>query len=85
MPNIASSRWADLQSNSHLPEVQATIRREISRRTIRVTLAPGGCIRIIPTCVARPVEGPEPCAADVPKLEEHHRRAPVLRIQRIAR
>ncbi len=27
MPQSAGSRWAKLQSNSHLPEVQATIRR----------------------------------------------------------
>jgi hypothetical protein len=47
-PESAGSRWESLQARSHLPEVQAVLRREISRGTIRVTPAPGGGIRIFP-------------------------------------
>ena len=59
MPQSAGPRWAMLQSNSHLPDVQATIRREITRGTIRVIPASGGCIRIIPMSGSRPVDDHE--------------------------
>jgi hypothetical protein len=45
----AVTRWADLEARADLPEVQAIIRGEIARGTIRVSAAPGGGIRIIPT------------------------------------
>jgi hypothetical protein len=45
-PESAGSRWESLQSRAHLPEVQAILRREISRGAIRVLAAPGGGIRV---------------------------------------
>ena len=59
-PESAGSRWETLQARAHLPEVQAIIRRGISRGTIRVVPAAGGGIRIIPTTDDRPFEALEP-------------------------
>jgi hypothetical protein len=47
-PGSAKSRWEYLEANAHLPEVQAIIRREIFRGTIRVAPTPSGAIRIVP-------------------------------------
>jgi hypothetical protein len=81
-PESAVSHWGVLQAKSHLPEVQAIIRCEIFRGTIRVAPAPGSGIRIIPTDDST-VEEPEPA----PRAEHEHgqptRREPVLRIGRI--
>jgi hypothetical protein len=44
----AVSRWKDLEAKAHLPEVQAIIRREIFRGTIRIAPTPSGAIRIVP-------------------------------------
>lgn len=85
MPESAGSSWETLQAKAHLPEVQSTIRREISHGTIRVVPAPGGCIRIIPANGTSPVEEPVPAAAVGLRLDEHHQRVPVLRIERITR
>jgi hypothetical protein len=62
-PESAASRWETLQVKAHLPEVQAIIRREISRGEIRVAPAPGGGIRIIPELDTSPVEESESSAA----------------------
>ena len=78
----ATSHWGALQAKAHLPEVQAIIRREIFRGTIRVAPAPGGGIRIIPK---------DGCAVEEPELtpralHEHGqptRREPALHIERI--
>jgi hypothetical protein len=43
------SRWRDLESEAHLPEVQEIIREEIQNGTIRVQPKPGGGICIVPT------------------------------------
>jgi hypothetical protein len=83
-PEFAGSRWETLQSEAHLPEIQAIIRREILRGTIRVTPAPGGGIRIIRTSGISPVVEPEPFAAVGLGIDEHPRREPVLRIERIS-
>jgi hypothetical protein len=71
-PESAGSRWETLQARAHLPEVQAIIRREIARGTIRVVPAAGGGIRIIPTMDGSPIE-------------ETGSFPPALRIERIAR
>lgn len=84
-PESAGWRWEALQANSHLPEVQAIIRGEISRGTIRVVPAPGDGIRIILASSTSPVGEPEPSAAVGLGLDEHHRRVPILRIERITR
>jgi hypothetical protein len=84
-PESASTRWATLQAKAHLPEVQAMIRCEIARGTVRVVPAPGGGIRIIPTSGTSPVEKPELSAASGLALDDNHRRVPVLRIERITR
>jgi hypothetical protein len=55
-PEQAASRWESLQVKAHLPEVQALIRREISRGEIRVVPAPGGGIRIIGESETSPLE-----------------------------
>jgi hypothetical protein len=55
-PEQVASRWESLQVKAHLPEVQAMIRREISRGEIRVVPAPGGGIRIIRESETGPVE-----------------------------
>jgi hypothetical protein len=81
----ADSRWESLQAEAHLPEVQAIIRREISRGAIRVVPKPGGGICIIPASSICSVEEPEPSAAVGRGLDEDHRRAPVWRIERISR
>jgi hypothetical protein len=52
----ADPRWSDLQSKAHLPEVQAVIRREISRGMIRVVPTSGGGILIIPMANGSPVD-----------------------------
>jgi hypothetical protein len=55
-PERAGSRWESLQARAHLPEVQALLRVEISRGTIRVIPAPAGGIRIFPVDCGRPLE-----------------------------
>jgi hypothetical protein len=82
-PESTSSRWATLEAQAHLPEVQAVIRREIMHGDIRVVPAPGGGIRIIPFNGSSPVEEPAPAAAEELELVEV-RRAPVLRVRRRA-
>jgi hypothetical protein len=42
------SRWRDLESDAHLPEVQDNIREEIQNGMIRVQPKPGGGICIVP-------------------------------------
>jgi hypothetical protein len=81
-PEFAVARWGALQAKAHLPEVQAIIRREIARGTIRVAPAPGGGIRIIPAAGST-VEGPE----SAPRAGQEHGRPtgsePVLSIGRV--
>jgi hypothetical protein len=84
-PESPGSRWETLQSKAHIPEIQAIIRREISRGTFRVTTAPGGGIRIIPASGANPVEEPKPFAGVGLGLDEQRRRVPVLPTERITR
>jgi hypothetical protein len=81
-PGSAVSHWGALQAKARLPEVQAIIRREITRGTIRVVPAPGGGIRIIPTdgCT---VEEPEPAARALHEHGQPTRREPALHIERI--
>jgi hypothetical protein len=76
------SQWGALQAKAHLPEVQAIIRREIFRGTIRVVPAPGGRIRIIPTdgCTA---EEPEPVPRALHEHGQPTRSKPALHIERI--
>ena len=78
----ASSHCGALQAKAHLPEVQAIIRREIFRGTIRVAPAPGGGICIIPTdgCT---VEEPELTPRALHEHEQPTRREPALHIERI--
>jgi hypothetical protein len=78
----AVSHWGVLQAKSHLPEVQAIIRREISRGTIRVVPAPGSGIRIIPADGSL-VEEPEPAPRAVHEHGQPIRKEPALRIGRI--
>jgi hypothetical protein len=40
--------WRDLETNAHLPEMQALIRQEILSGAIRVRPRPGGGILIMP-------------------------------------
>jgi hypothetical protein len=82
-PETAANRWELLQAEAHLPQVQAIIRREISRDTIRVVPAPGGGIRIIPASGASPVEEREPFVDR--RLEKVQSKTPVLRIESIER
>lgn len=74
--------WGNLQAKAHLPEVQAIIRREIARGTIRVVPAAGGGIRIIPTDGSA-VEESEPAPCVVSKQGHSPRSEPALRIGRI--
>jgi hypothetical protein len=55
--------WGDLETNAHLPEVQALIREEIFSGMIRVRPKPGGGILIMP--VDMPASG-GPRAMDPP-------------------
>jgi hypothetical protein len=55
--------WRDLETNAHLPEMQALIRKEILSGMIRVRPRPGGGILIIP--VGMPESG-GPTAMDPP-------------------
>ena len=85
-PESIASRWETLQAKAHLPEVQALIRREISRGEIRVVPAPGGGIRIIPTNGTMPVEEPEPVAAARPAFEHvEDQKVPIPRMRMRAR
>jgi hypothetical protein len=84
-PESVGSRWETLQARAHLPGVQTIIRREISRGTIRVIPAPGGGIHFIPAGITSPVEEPKPFAAVGLRLNDDHRRVPVLCIERITR
>ena len=84
-PESTDSRWGNLQADSHLPETQAKIRREICDGTIRVVPAPCGRIRIIPAEDTSPREDAEPLDADELRFDDHDRMVPVLRIERITR
>ena len=42
------TRWRELESNAHLPDVQELIRQEILNGTIRVRPKREGGIRIVP-------------------------------------
>jgi hypothetical protein len=55
--------WRDLETNAHLPEMQALIREEILSGAIRVRPRPGGGILIMP--VSMPESG-GPMAMDPP-------------------
>ena len=79
---FAPRHWHTLQENAYLPEVQAIIRREIFRGTIRVAPAPGGGICIIPTDGST-VEEPELTPRAVHEYGQPTRREPALRIERI--
>ena len=54
----AASRWESLRVKAHLPEVQAMIRREVSRGEMRVVPAPNALIRIIRESETGAVEEP---------------------------
>ena len=85
-PESIASRWESLQAKAHLPEVQALIRREISRGDIRVVPAPGGGIQIIPTNGTMPVEEPVSIAASgLPFEHEEDRKVPIPRMRMRAR
>jgi hypothetical protein len=53
-PGETRLRW--LEANAHRPEVQETIRREISRGSIRVIPTDRGGIRIVPVRATEPSE-----------------------------
>ena len=57
------ARWRELESKAHLPEVQALIRHEIQRGTIRVRPKRGGGIRILPVGIP---EREEPIEVEPP-------------------
>ncbi len=50
LPSSKETEWIHLESNSHLPSVQAIIRRKIREREVRVLPMPGDRrrVRIIP-------------------------------------
>jgi hypothetical protein len=58
----ALAYWRDLETNAHLPEMQALIREEILSGAIRVRPRPGGGILIMP--VGMP-ESKEPKVMDL--------------------
>jgi hypothetical protein len=64
--------WRDLETNAHLPEMQALIRQEIQSGAIRVRPRPGGGILIMP--VGMPESGGptamEPPAAPISNGDE---------------
>jgi hypothetical protein len=77
-PEPRASRWESLQAKAHLPEVQAMIRREISRGEIRVVPASGGGIRIISERDTSVVD--EPGTSDAAARADDHediRKAPI--------
>jgi hypothetical protein len=83
-PEQAASRWEFLQAKADLPEVQAMIRREISRGEIRVVPAPGGGIRIIRESETSPVEEPGRSVGAVHADDrEDVRKAPITLRRRI--
>lgn len=49
VPRQVANRWSALEAQAHLPEIQETIKREITRGTIRVCPTANGLIRIVPT------------------------------------
>ena len=71
-----------LPAKAHLPEVQAIIRREIIRGTIRVAPEQGGGIRIIPTDGCK-VQEPELTPRAFREHRQPTRREPDLHIERI--
>ena len=74
--------WGNLQAKAHLPDIQAIIRQEIYRGTIRVVPAAGGGIRIIPTDGST-VEESEPPLRVVSEQGHPTRSEPALRIRKI--
>jgi hypothetical protein len=76
----AAHRWGALQAKAHLPEIQAIIRREIARGTIRVAPAPGDGVDIIRSDGGM-VEEPEPAARAVHEHGQTHSE-PAQRIPR---
>ena len=84
-PESAGSRRGNLQVDSHLHETQAKIRREICDGTIRVVPAPCGKLRIIPALGTSQREDPEPFHGDGHGSDDHNRKVPALRIERITR
>jgi transcriptional regulator with XRE-family HTH domain len=75
-PKSADSRWETLRAKAHLPEVQAIIRREISRGAIRVVPAPGDGIRFILIQHGSPLEEFEPSTFAVTGPEDGHPSVP---------
>jgi hypothetical protein len=75
-PESAGSPWEALRAKAHLPEVQAIIRREITRGAIRVVPAPGDGIYIILLQGGHPLEEFEPSALAVTGLEDGHPSVP---------
>jgi hypothetical protein len=79
--NSRAAYWGNLQAKAHLPEIQAIIRQEVYRDTIRVVRAAGGGIRIIPTDGST-VEESEPAPRAVFEQDHTIRSDPALCIRR---
>ena len=67
---IDETRWRELESNAHLPDVQELIRQEILNGTIRVCPKRGGGIRIVPVGIPESEEPIEEEPLPAPSQDE---------------